>query len=131
MLIRLLRSAEQVPSVTTHRSASGFYEIPACCFSSSGVQLTVFSWIQQVNPKRGRRRVSTREFGGLKSSVSTLRLTARTRSDGSKSTLIYGRGSRTFEASKLLLDHTKLESTVRYLVIEVDDALEIAEQTEV
>jgi len=31
----------------------------------------------------------------------------------------------------LLLGHTKLESTVRYLRIEVDDALEIAEQTEV
>jgi hypothetical protein len=28
------------------------------------------------------------------------------------------------------LGHTKLESTVRYLGIEVDDALEIAEQTE-
>ncbi|WP_254423942.1 hypothetical protein [Rhodanobacter sp. C03] len=27
--------------------------------------------------------------------------------------------------------HTKLESTVRYLGIEVEDALEIAEQTEV
>jgi hypothetical protein len=27
--------------------------------------------------------------------------------------------------------HTKLESTVRYLEIEVDDALELAEQTEV
>jgi hypothetical protein len=30
-----------------------------------------------------------------------------------------------------LLGHAKLESTVRYLGIEVDDALEIAEQTEV
>ena len=30
-----------------------------------------------------------------------------------------------------LIGHTKLESTVRYLGIEVDDALEIAEQTEV
>jgi hypothetical protein len=30
-----------------------------------------------------------------------------------------------------LLGHTKLESTVRYLGIEVDDAMEIAEQTEV
>jgi hypothetical protein len=29
------------------------------------------------------------------------------------------------------LGHTKLESTVRYLGIEVEDALEIAEQTEV
>ena len=31
---------------------------------------------------------------------------------------------------QLLLGHTKLESTVRYLGIEVDDALEISEQTE-
>jgi len=34
-------------------------------------------------------------------------------------------------AVQLLLGHTKLESTVHYLGIEVDDALEIAEQTEV
>lgn len=34
-------------------------------------------------------------------------------------------------AVQLLLGHTKLESTVRYLGIEVGDALEIAEQTEV
>jgi hypothetical protein len=33
-------------------------------------------------------------------------------------------------AVQLLLEHTKLESTIRYLGIEVDDALEIAEQTE-
>jgi hypothetical protein len=32
---------------------------------------------------------------------------------------------------QLLLGHTKLESTVRYVSIEVDDALEIAEQNEV
>lgn len=32
---------------------------------------------------------------------------------------------------QLLLGHTKLESTVRYRGIEVDDALEMAEQTEV
>jgi hypothetical protein len=32
---------------------------------------------------------------------------------------------------QLLLGRTKLESTVRYLGIEVDDALEMAEQTEV
>lgn len=31
----------------------------------------------------------------------------------------------------LLLGHSKLESTVRYLGIEVDDALELAEQTDV
>jgi len=33
-------------------------------------------------------------------------------------------------AVQLLLGHTKLESTVRYLGIEVEDALEISEQTE-
>jgi hypothetical protein len=34
-------------------------------------------------------------------------------------------------AIQLLLGHTKLESTIRYLGIEVDDALEISEQTEI
>ena len=47
-----------------------------------------------------------------------------------KPTLIYRR-TRNLRAVKLLLGHTKLESTVRYLRIEVDDALEIAEQTDV
>jgi hypothetical protein len=32
---------------------------------------------------------------------------------------------------QLLLGRSKLESTVRYLGVEVDDALEMAEQTEV
>jgi hypothetical protein len=35
------------------------------------------------------------------------------------------------DSRKILLGHTKLESTVRYLGIEVDDALEMSEQTEV
>jgi hypothetical protein len=30
-----------------------------------------------------------------------------------------------------LLGHTKIESTIRYLGIEVDDALDISEQTEI
>ncbi|MDB5825772.1 MAG: integrase [Herminiimonas sp.] len=46
-----------------------------------------------------------------------------------KATLIYRR-TKNLRAVQLLLGHTKLESTVRYLGIEVDDALEIAEQTE-
>jgi hypothetical protein len=37
---------------------------------------------------------------------------------------------RACDAVPLLLGHTKLESTVRYLGIEVDDALSIAEQIE-
>jgi integrase len=47
-----------------------------------------------------------------------------------KATLIYRR-TRNLRAVQLLFGHSKLESTVRYLGIEVDDALEIAEQTEV
>lgn len=47
-----------------------------------------------------------------------------------KATLIYKR-TKNIRAIQLLLGHTKLESTVRYLGIEVDDALEISEQTEI
>ena len=42
------------------------------------------------------------------------------------------RGALTnLRAVQLLLGHSKLESTVRYLGIEVDDALEISEQIEI
>jgi integrase len=44
--------------------------------------------------------------------------------------LIYRR-TKNLRAVQLLLGHAKLESTVRYLGIEVDDALELAEQTDV
>lgn len=47
-----------------------------------------------------------------------------------KATLIYRR-TKNLRAVQLLLGHRKLESTVRYLGIEVDDALELSEQTEV
>ncbi len=47
-----------------------------------------------------------------------------------KASLIYGR-TKNLRAVQLLLGHSKLESTVRYLGIEIDDALEMAEQTEV
>jgi len=47
-----------------------------------------------------------------------------------KATLIYRR-TKNLRAVQLLLGHTKLESTIRYLGIEVDDALELAEQTEI
>lgn len=43
-----------------------------------------------------------------------------------KATLIY-RKTKNIRAVQLLLGHTKLESTVRYLGVEVDDALEISE----
>ncbi len=44
--------------------------------------------------------------------------------------MIYRR-TKNIRAVQLLLGHAKIESTVRYLGVEVDDALEIAEQTDV
>ncbi len=46
-----------------------------------------------------------------------------------KASLIYRR-TQNLRAVQILLGHTKFESAVRYLGIEVDDALEMAEQTE-
>lgn len=47
-----------------------------------------------------------------------------------KPTLIYRR-TKNLKAVQLLLGHSQLESTVRYLGIELDDALEMSEHTEV
>jgi integrase len=47
-----------------------------------------------------------------------------------KATLIYRRTGK-LRAAQLLLGHTKIDSTVRYLGIGVDDALAIAEQVDV
>jgi integrase len=47
-----------------------------------------------------------------------------------KATAIYRRTGN-LRAVQLLLGHTKIESTVRYLGIEVDDALAIAEQVDI
>lgn len=46
-----------------------------------------------------------------------------------KASLIYQR-TKNVRAVQTFLGHTKLESTVRYLGIRVDDALEMGEQTE-
>ena len=65
------------------------------------------------------------EAAGLDSSAYGTHSMRRT-----KATLIYKR-TKNLRAVQLLLGHIKLESTVRYLGIEVDDALEISEQTEI
>jgi len=79
--------------------------------------------------------VSTRQYSrivhqwvaaiGLDSTVYGTHTMRRT-----KATLIYKR-TKNLRAVQILLAHTKLESTVRYLGIEADDALEISEQTEI
>ena len=47
-----------------------------------------------------------------------------------KASMIYRR-TKNIRAVQLLIGHSKLESTVRYLGIEVEDALELSEQTEI
>jgi len=47
-----------------------------------------------------------------------------------KATLIYKK-NKNIRAAQILLGHTKIESTVRYLGVEVDDALELSEHIEI
>ena len=106
---------------------------------------TVAAWIEKAHlrgeqylfPSRvgNSLHVSTRQYArivhhwaesaGLDSSAYGTHSMRRT-----KATLIYKR-TKNLRAVQLLLGHSKLESTVRYLGIEVDDALEISEQTEI
>jgi len=79
--------------------------------------------------------LSTRQYARIVSSwVETIGLDASAYGTHTmrrtKATLIYRR-TKNLRAVQFLLGHTKLESTVRYLGIEVYDALEISEQTEV
>jgi site-specific recombinase XerC len=64
---------------------------------------------------------------GWQASDSTRRCLALTPYARTKATLIYRRTGN-LRAVQLLLGHTKIVSTVRYLGIEVDDVLAIAEQ---
>jgi site-specific recombinase XerD len=64
------------------------------------------------------------ESAGLDSSAYGTHTMRRT-----KAAQIY-RKTGNLRAVQLLLGHTKLESTVRYLGVEVDDALTISEQIE-
>jgi len=108
-------------------------------------RVAVAAWIENAHlrsdqslfPSRiaGAPHISTRQYArlvhkwietaGLDSSTYGTHSMRRT-----KATLIYKR-TKNLRAVQLLLGHTKLESTVRYLGIEVDDALEISEQTEI
>jgi len=84
---------------------------------------------------KGSPHLSTRQYARIVDSwVSSIGLDPASYGTHSlrrtKATLIYRR-TKNLRAVQLLLGHTKLESTVRYLGVEVDDALEIAEKTEV
>jgi integrase len=101
--------------IKNNHLCSGDYLFPSRIKSSNHISTRqyariVHNWINMIN-------LDTSMYG-----THSLRRT--------KPTLIYRR-TKNLRAVQLLLGHTKLESTVRYLGIEVDDALEMAEQTEV
>lgn len=105
---------------------------------------SIGGWLSEIDLKTGRYlfpsrlraqpHLSTRQYArivhgwvesaGLDSSAYGTHSMRRT-----KAAQIY-RKTGNLRAVQLLLGHTKLESTVRYLGIEVDDALSIAEQIE-
>jgi integrase len=85
--------------------------------------------------RRSDRCMSTRQYARLVAEwIGSIGLDPRLFGTHSlrrtKATLIYRRTGN-LRAVQLLLGHTKIESTVRYLDIEVDDALTIAEQVDV
>jgi integrase len=85
--------------------------------------------------RRAGRSMTTRQFARLLSEwLTSIDLDPNVYGTHSlrrtKATLIYRRTGN-LRAVQLLLGHTKIESTVRYLGIEVDDALAIAEQVDV
>jgi integrase len=102
------------------------------------------AWLPEVEARNGRHlfpsrfraqsHLSTRQYArivhawvdsaGLDSSAYGTHSMRRT-----KAAQIYEKTGN-LRAVQLLLEHTKLESTVRYLGIEVDDALSISEQVE-
>jgi len=47
-----------------------------------------------------------------------------------KATMIY-KATGNLRAIQILLGHTKIENTVRYLGVDIEDALELAERTEI
>jgi integrase len=81
------------------------------------------------------RSMTTRQYARLVSAwVSGIGLDPRKFATHSmrrtKVTLIYRRTGN-LRAAQLLLGHLRIESTVRYLGVEIDDALEIAEKIDV
>lgn len=132
-----VRERTAVLQKKTHRSVQ--FEI------TSQTRAALETWINSSGGDPGdylfpsrikhRQHLSTRQYGrlvhqwvkaaGLDSSAYGTHSMRR-----AKVAQIY-RKTGNLRAVQLLLGHTKLESTVRYLGIEVDDALSISEQTEI
>jgi site-specific recombinase XerD len=101
------RSWRSLPKLSTN--AGEAQHVAGCAARSRRYARIVHSWIVSA---------------GLDSSAYGTHSMRRT-----KAAQIY-RKTGSLQAVQLLLGHAKLESTVRYLGIEVDDALSIAEQVE-
>jgi len=91
-----------------------------------------FLFSGRCKPDRG---LTTRQYARLVSDwISSIGLDASRYGTHSlrrtKATLIYRRTGN-LRAVQILLGHTKIESTVKYLGVEVDDALDISEQVDV
>jgi integrase len=85
--------------------------------------------------RQGGRCMTTRQYARLVSEwIGSIGLDSRLFGTHSlrrtKATLFYRRTGN-LRAVQILLGHNKIESTVRYLGIEVDDALALAEQVDV
>ena len=108
-------------------------------------RLAIDDYLRAAGKKQGQflfagrrdldRNISTRQYSRLVSEwVASIGLDPNLFGTHSlrrtKATLIYRRTGN-LRAVQLLLGHRKIESTVRYLGIEVDDALAIAEQVDV
>ena len=108
------QSVDKYLSVTGKRLGdylfSGRGTRQACCLTTRQYSRLVSKWIAEAG------------LDPSKLGTHSLRRT--------KATLIYRRTGN-LRAVQLLLGHTKIESTVRYLGVEVDDALEIAEKVDV
>ena len=117
---------------------------PVQCELTEHTRQSVAAWLRHTGrtapdylfPSRRRRQghLSTRQYARLVQGwVSSIGLDPAMYGTHSlrrtKPTLIY-RQTKNLRAVQLLLGHTKLESTVRYLGIELEDALEIAEGTD-
>jgi len=106
---------------------------------------SISSWIDEAKLKaddflfksrfKSSEHISTREYARIvKKWVSEIGLDPTKYGTHSlrrtKAALIYRR-TKNLRVIQLLLGHAKLESTVRYLGIEIEDALEVAEQKEI
>ncbi len=105
---------------------------------------SVLAWAKQHMPKEGPwlfpsrshagRHMTTRQYARLVDQWIGLiglnpQIMARTVSGARRLRGLSPDGN--IRACQLLLGHTKLESTVRYLGVDVDDALNMSEQTEI